>query len=92
MPKDKPDAPPKLRHGALIPADALAALAKASGEACGKSQTELGKELGKSQTAVWSAMNQPERSYTELRAQIVEHCTDYTLEGPFYRVVRKGRK
>lgn len=84
--------PPQLRHGALLAADTLAALAKEAGEACGKSQTEIGKELGKSQTAIWSAMNQPERSYTELRAQIVEHCTDYRLDGPFYRAVRKGKK
>lgn len=91
MPEDERD-PPRLRHGTLIPADDLAALAKEAGEACGRSQTEIGKALGKSQTAVWAAMNQPERSYTELRAQIIEHCTDYQLEGPFYRAVRKGRK
>lgn len=90
--KEKERDPPKLRQGALIPSDDLAALAKAAGEACGMSQADLGKALGKSQTAVWSAMNQPERSYTELRAQIVEHCTDYRLEGPFYRAVRKVKK
>ena len=84
--------PPKLRHGTLIPANDLPALAKEAGETCGESQTELGKRFGKSQAAIWAAMNQPERSYTELRVQIVEGCTDYRLEGPFYRVVRKGRK
>lgn len=36
-------------------------------------------------------MNQPERSYSELRVQIVEACSDYTLEGPFYRAVRKKK-
>ncbi len=91
MPEKERD-PPTLRHGALIPADDLAALAKDAGEACGQSQTEIGKAFGKSQTAVWAAMNQPERSYTELRVQIIERCTDYRLEGPFFRAVRKGRE
>ena len=36
-------------------------------------------------------MSQLERSYSELRVQIVEAWMDYTLEGPLYRAVRQGR-
>ena len=53
---------------------------------------ESHKELGVSQAVVWSVMNQPERSYSELRMQIVQACTDYKLEGPFCRAVRKGKR
>ena len=86
--------PPKLRaNGTVDPAD-LHALALHHFEEWGGSQTQLAREIGKSQASVSAALKDPnggspdrETRYDAMRVRIVEHLTGYSLT-PFYRVTK----
>lgn len=67
----------------------LAALAKQFREKAGKSKAALGRELGVSRASMQDAEERPERNMTKLRFRIIEACSPYSLEGPFYRLKRK---
>lgn len=67
----------------------LAVLAKQFRENSGKTKAALGRELGVSRASMQDAEERPERNMTKLRFRIIEACSPYRLEGPFYRLKRK---
>ena len=79
-----------MKEGQIIPTKALASIAREAWLESGKTQTEAAKDFGVTQPALAQAVNQPHRALDKLRIAIIERYTEYTIEGPSYRVVRKG--
>jgi DNA-binding XRE family transcriptional regulator len=67
----------------------LGALAKDFRTQAGRSKAEVGRQLEVSRPSMQDAEERPERSLTRLRQRIIEACSPYRVEGPFYRLVRK---
>lgn len=67
----------------------LAALAKDLRTKTDRSKAALGRELGVTRASMQDAEEHPERNMTSLRRRIVEACSPYQVEGPFYRLVKK---
>ncbi len=78
-----------MEEGQLIPTNGLAALAREAWVVSGKTQVEAAEEFGVSQPAFAQAVNDPRRALDKLRLLIIERYTDFTIEGPAYRVVKK---
>jgi DNA-binding XRE family transcriptional regulator len=68
----------------------LAALAKEFRTQVGRSKADVGRELEVSRPSMQDAEEHPERSMTRLRLRIIEACSPYRVEGPFYRLVKKS--
>ncbi len=67
----------------------LGALAKELRTRVGRSKAEVGRQLEVSRPSMQDAEERPERNLTRLRLRIIEACSPYRVEGPFYRLVRK---
>lgn len=86
--------PPKLRAGGTVAHADLHATALHLFNEWGGSQSQLAREIGKSQASVSSALkdpngDSPERDtrYDAMRVRIIEHLSGYTLS-PFFRVTK----
>lgn len=73
----------------IVEARELAAIAKQSREASGKSQTEAARELRVSGPTMFQAEEVPEKSLHKLRKQIIERYSEYEVVGPVYVIRRK---
>ena len=67
----------------------LASLAREFRTKTGRSKAAVGRELGVTRASMQDAEEHPERNMTSLRRRIIEACSPYRVEGPFYRLVRK---
>jgi DNA-binding XRE family transcriptional regulator len=67
----------------------LAATAKASRKAAGKSKAEIARELDVAPPTVFNAEENPELSLTKLRIRIIETYSPYKVTGPFYMLEKK---
>ena len=53
-------------------------------------QEQLAKELGVSQPTLSEALSErSRRPFTEILIGVIEACSDYTVEGPSYRLIKK---
>lgn len=80
--------PPWLRSG-FVPGEALEALTREALEHRSGSYADLAAELDRSASEIGNAAGADDSPQVELRRQIIEALTPYTVEGPFYRVRRK---
>ena len=80
--------PPWLRAG-FVPADALEKLTREALEHRSGSYADLAQDLGRSASEIGNAAGADPSPQVELRRQIIEALTPYTVEGPYYRVRRK---
>lgn len=67
----------------------LAALARELRTKTGRSKAAVGRDFGVTRASMQDAEDHPERNMTSLRRRIIESCSPYRVEGPFYRVRRK---
>jgi DNA-binding XRE family transcriptional regulator len=73
----------------LLPESDLAAYAKQCRLNSGKTKIEVAKLLGVSRVSVQQAEENPEQHLNRLRIRIIEACSDYIVEGPMYRLIRR---
>ena len=78
-----------MEEGQIIPTKELASLAREAWRQSGMTQTEAAREFGVTQPAFAQAVNEPRRALDKLRIAIIERYTDFTIEGPSSRIVRK---
>jgi DNA-binding XRE family transcriptional regulator len=70
----------------------LAALAKKSREAAGKSRAEAGRDMGVSHVSIHRAEENPEESLSKLRTRMIEKYSPFEVVGPvFYLEKKKAR-
>ena len=69
-----------MRKGQKLDYEALRREAKAAIEGSGKSQAQVGRELGVSRGAVSRAVKETGSKLASLQRRIIEHLTDYRLE------------
>jgi len=67
----------------------LAALAKCFRKAAHKSRAQAARDMCVSQTSIFNAEESPEQSLTKLRTRMIEEYSDFTVNGPFFRLHRK---
>jgi hypothetical protein len=79
--------PAKFIHESELPATAKAFRLKA-----GKTKIEMAAQLKVTRPGVQLAEENPEQHLGSLRIRIIEACSDYTVDGPFYRLTKKQRK
>jgi hypothetical protein len=79
----------RMAHKQLFLESELAGIAKKFRLAAGKKKAPLGRELGVTRATMQDAEERPENNLTKLRRRIVEACSPYKVEGPFYRLVKK---
>jgi hypothetical protein len=91
MAEDLTPAVQPFRHGRSVEEGELAALAAKAVRDSGRSLTNIAAQLGKSLSSVSDAVNQPQRPMTALRREIIALLTPYRVEGPVYRLIRKGK-
>lgn len=68
----------------------LAALAKELRTKTGRSKAAVGRELEVTRASMQDAEEHQERNMTSLRRRIIEACSSYRVEGPFFRLVKKS--
>jgi DNA-binding XRE family transcriptional regulator len=68
----------------IIKEQELAALAKEFRERSGKNRAEAARELGIARPTVHQAEENPERSLTNVRRQLIEAYSEFELVGPVY--------
>ena len=73
----------------LVPESDLAALAKKFRVAAGKSKAAVARDLGVSVPSVFSAEEEPNKSFLKLRCRIIEAYSNQRISGPFYRLEGK---
>lgn len=78
-----------MKHNQSFPADDLVKLAREAFEASGLTQQQAATQLGVSQPVLARAVNQPSASLSALRVRIIEAFTDYVVEGPVYRLIKR---
>lgn len=84
-----PNAPPRLRAGALLDHEGLRAATAEAVEKDGRSQTEIARNLlGKSPSAVSNATRKRGRTVETMQIRLIETLTPYKVAGPFYRLER----
>ena len=76
----------------FIPESALPSIAKECRLKAGKTKIQIAAELGVTRPSVQLAEENPEQRLGSLRIRIIETCSDYAVEGPFYRLTKKRRK
>ena len=84
-----PSPAPPFVHNTRLSADDLTQAARTAWEGCGLTQAKAAERLGVSRVTFAHAIGEPGRSLTSLRTRIVEEFTDFRVEGPEYRIVRK---
>ena len=78
-----------MKSSELVPESDLAALAKKFRVAAGKSKSDVARELGVTVPSVFSAEEEPDKSFLKLRCRIIEACSNQRVSGPFYRLDKK---
>jgi DNA-binding XRE family transcriptional regulator len=73
----------------LLPENDLAAYAKQCRLSAGKTKVEIAALLGVSRVSVQQAEENPEQHLSRLRIRIIEACSNYAVEGPVYRLIRR---
>jgi DNA-binding XRE family transcriptional regulator len=76
----------------LIPANELTAFAKQCRLKSGKTKGEVAAALGVSRSSMQLAEDYPEQHLNRLRIRIIEMCSDFELEGPLYRLVKRTKR
>ena len=76
--------------GQLIKRSDIPLIVKETREQKGLTTEHVARDLGVSEPSVAQAEAQPHRALFKLRKRILERFTEYTLDGPFYRVRRKS--
>ena len=76
----------------LIPANDLTAFAKQCRLKSGKTKGEVAAALGVRHSSIQLAEDFPEQHLKRLRIRIIEACSDFELEGPLYRVVKRAKR
>jgi len=64
----------------------LAALAKQSRMAVGKTKVEVAKEMGVKPPSVHHAEESPHLSYTKLRRRMIEKYSNMKVTGPLFQI------
>ena len=75
----------------IVEESELAALAKKYRVEAGKTSAQAARELGVARPTMHQAEDEPERSLSKLRKQIIEAYSDYEVIGPVY-LLRKKKK
>lgn len=75
----------------IIEESELAAVAKKYREAAGKTSAQAAREIGVARPTMHQAEDEPERSLSKLRKQIIEAYSDFEVIGPVY-LLRKKEK
>jgi len=82
-----------MEHGHVVSEAALAALAKQARLEAGVIQTKAARQLSVTQPNIAYAENDPKRSLTRLRKNMIAlYSGGYEIVGPFYVVKRKTDK
>lgn len=76
----------------FIPESALPSIAKKCRLKAGKTKIQIANELGVTRPSVQLAEENPEQRLDSLRKRIIEACSEYSVEGPFYRLAKKNAK
>jgi len=64
----------------------LAKLAKKHRLAAGKTRADAARELGVSHPSLFSAEEEPNKSFTKLRCKAIENYSKAKITGPYYRL------
>lgn len=67
----------------------LAAIAKKSREAAGKTKADAAREMGVKEPAILYAEENPEKSFRKLRCRMIEAYSQFTVTGPWFRLEKK---
>jgi hypothetical protein len=70
----------------------LAALAKKSRIAAGKSRAQAAREMGTKPPSIHYAEENPKLSFTKLRQRMIEAYSDRKVSGPLFRVEKRHPK
>ena len=82
-----------MEHGHVVSEAALASLAKQARTEAYATQTKAARQLGVTQPNIANAENNPKRSLTRLRKNMIAlYSGGYEIVGPFYVVKRKDDK
>lgn len=76
----------------FIHESSLPSIAKKCRLKAGKTKIQVAAELGVTRPSVQLAEENPEQHLGSLRIRIIEACSDYAVEGPFYRLTKKQHK
>lgn len=67
----------------------LAALAKQSRIAAGKTRAEAARDMGIKHPSIFHAEESPEQSFTKLRCRMIEAYSDFKVSGPLFKLEPK---
>jgi asparagine synthetase B (glutamine-hydrolysing) len=76
----------------LIKTNELSDFAKQCRLKSGKSKGEVAAALGVRHSSIQLAEDHPEQHLNRLRIRIIETCSDFELEGPLYRLVKRAKR
>lgn len=80
-----------MRDGTEMDYQELLSEAAGAVEASGKSQSEIGREIGVTSGAMSRALSEPGPKFQELQRRIIQHLTPYQVERQVtFKARRKG--